>query len=68
MQYLRYQGGDNFAAHLELGPIGRAFVPEAFTPPAGAFDAWKFLRLKEAEPPPGGLLREYFHHGILHAR
>lgn len=70
MTYLQYRDSEIPASpsSLELGPIGRALVPEGFTPPAEPFDALKFFRLEEPESPPGGMLSEFFHHGILHAR
>ena len=70
MTYLQYRVFETPASpsSLDLGPVGRALVPEGFTPPAEPFDVWEFFRLREAERPPGGLLREFFHHGILHAR
>lgn len=67
MTHIRYQGPEPLT-RVALGPIGLALVPPGFTPPAEPFDAWELLRSEEAQPPPGGLLREFFHHGILHAR
>ena len=49
---------------LELGPIGLALVSPGWMPSLTRFDGLEFFR---RAGPEAGMLREFFHHGILHA-